>query len=271
MRTVLAAIDNSVAARSVLATAKSLSRVFGAQVEAIHAGDGNDRNASAAAEAAGVELRTVEGPTVPALVTATGDDAVAALVVGTRSLPVASRPVGSTALEVITSVLKPVIVVPPNARRVESLERVLVPLEGTPATSLAPRALIELATDAAVEVVVLHVYDAATLPAFTDQPQHEAPAWREEFVARYCPGGIGKVSMQVRLGRREEEILRAAAEVEADLVALGWAQELAAGRAPVVRELLERGRTPVLLVPLRLAPNHSAQSASSGSLARHVA
>ena len=55
--------------------------------------------------------------------------------------------------------------------------------------------------------------------------------------------------MQVRLGRREEEILRAVNETEPDLVALGWAQELAAGRAPVVRELLERGRIPVLLVP----------------------
>ena len=37
-----------------------------------------------------------------------------------------------------------------------------------------------------------------------------------------------------------------------DLIALGWAQEIAGGRAPVVRELLERGRIPVLLVPMHL-------------------
>jgi hypothetical protein len=58
--------------------------------------------------------------------------------------------------------------------------------------------------------------------------------------------------MQVRLGRREEEILRAVKETQPDLVALGWAQELAAGRAPVVRELLERGRIPVLLLPMQV-------------------
>jgi nucleotide-binding universal stress UspA family protein len=140
--------------------------------------------------------------------------------------------------------------------RREEMKRVLVPLEGTVGTSLAPKRLIELARDAEIEVVALHVHDAETLPAFTDQPQHEAAAWREEFVARYCPWGIGEVSMQVRLGRREEEILRAASETQADLVALGWAQELAGGRAPVVRELLERGHTPVLLVPVELVRNN---------------
>jgi nucleotide-binding universal stress UspA family protein len=268
MRTVLAAIDNSPAARSVIAMAQSLGRVFDAKVEAIHVGEGKNRIAVAAAQAAGLELQTIDGPAVPALVAAAQDDAVATLVVGTRSLPVAGRAIGSTAIDVITSLLKPVVVVPPNSRPVDTLDRVLVPLEGTPATSLAPRALIELGTDANVEIIVLHVHSERTLPAFTDQPQHEAAAWREEFVARYCPWGIGKVTMQVRLGRREEEILRAAAETEADLVALGWAQELAAGRAPVVREVLERGHTPVMLVPLHLASTPSPRKEQPWSRSR---
>lgn len=34
------------------------------------------------------------------------------------------------------------------------------------------------------------------------------------------------------------------------MIALGWAQELAEGRAAVVREALERSRVPVLLVPV---------------------
>src|SRR6266545_4020420 len=99
----------------------------------------------------------------------------------------------------------------------------------------SPKALIELAQDASVEIVVLHVHDATTLPAFTDQPQHQARAWGEEFVARYCPWGVGNVRVELRVGRREEEILAAASETESDLIALGWAQELATGRAPVVR------------------------------------
>jgi nucleotide-binding universal stress UspA family protein len=250
MRKVVAALDNSIAARAVLATAGRLAPLFDAEVEAVHVGEGGDCVASDAAAAGGLELRLLEGPTVPALVAAAEDDDVAVLVLGTRRLPVGA--IGSTALDVITSLLKPVVVVPPDAARVGRLERVLVPLEGTPQTSLAPKGLIELAHDADVEVVVLHVHDAATLPSFTDQPQHEAAAWRDEFVARYCPWGIGKVSLQVRFGRREEKILRAAVETNADLIALGWAQDLAAGRAPIVREVLERGRVPVLLVPSRV-------------------
>jgi nucleotide-binding universal stress UspA family protein len=77
-------------------------------------------------------------------------------------------------------------------------------------------------------------------------------AWADEFVARYCPWGIGKVSVELRVGRPGEEILAAAEATDAHLIALGWSQEIDWGRAPVVRALLERGRTPVLLVPVRL-------------------
>jgi nucleotide-binding universal stress UspA family protein len=251
MRKVVAALDNSAAAGSVLATAQSLAAVFGAGVEAVHVGEDGERIAAGAAGAAGLELRRLGGPVVPALARAAVDPDAVALVVGTRGLP-GGRKVGSTALELITSVRRPVVVVPPDVREAGALKRVLVPLEGTPLTSLAPTEMIQLAQDADVEILVLHVHDAASLPAFTDQPQHEADAWREEFVARYCPWGIGNVSMQIRVGRREEEVVAAAAELGADLVAIGWAQRLAAGRAPIVREVLERGRTPVLLIPLRV-------------------
>jgi nucleotide-binding universal stress UspA family protein len=253
VKRVIAALDNSLAARGVLATAGALARVFGAEVDAVHVGDEPDRLASSAATAAAIELRKLTGSIVPALVEAAEAEDVVALVVGTRRLPLGGRPVGATALELITSLLKPVVVVPPDAAWSGALRRVLVPLEGTPSTSLAPKALIELAQDASVEIVVLHVHDAATLPAFTDQPQHQARAWGEEFVARYCPWGVGNVRVELRVGRREEEILAAASETESDLIALGWAQELATGRAPVVREVLERGRIPVLLVPVHLA------------------
>ena len=43
-----------------------------------------------------------------------------------------------------------------------------------------------------------------------------------------------------------------AAECACDLIALGWSQELAQGRAPVVRATLARSRLPVLLVPVRV-------------------
>ena len=250
MRKVIAALDNSAAAAAVVAVAGSLAESFDGDVEAVHVHEDGDRIAAGTAAAAGLGLRRLEGPVVPALAHAAEAADAVALVVGTRGMP--GRALGSTALEVITSITKPVVVVPPDATNPGRLKRILVPLEGTVPTSFGPKTLIELADDANIEIVVLHVHDPETVLAFTDQPQHEVEAWREEFVARYCPWGIGKVSMRVCIGRREDEIVRAVAESDADLVAIGWMQRLSAGRAPVVRELLERARTPVLLVPLEL-------------------
>jgi nucleotide-binding universal stress UspA family protein len=270
VKKVIAALDNSLATGAVLATAGNFARVLGAELEAVHVGEDRDQIASSEATSAGVELRNLSGPIVAALVEAAAAEDVVALVVGTRRMPLGDRPVGATAVEVITSLLKPVVVVPPDAARPVALRRVLVPLEGTVSTSLAPRALIELAQDANVEIVVVHVHDAATLPAFTDQPQHEARAWAEEFVARYCPWGVGKVTVELRVGRRQEEILAAANETEADLIALGWAQELAAGRAPVVREVLERGHIPVLLVPVHTAAQSARKKGASWNSSRSL-
>ena len=252
MRKVIAALDNSSAARAVLATAANLAQLFDAEVVALHVGEDGDRTARAAAAANGLVLRPVQGPTVPALVEAASAPDVVLLVLGARRLATGARPIGTTALDVITSLLKPVVVVPPDAVCGPEFRRVLVPLEGTISTSLAPKGIIELARDAELDVCVLHVHDASTLPSFTDQAQHQVRAWGNEFVARYCPCGIGKVTVELRVGHSAEEILAVAEETEAHLIALGWSQEIDWGRAPVIREVLERGRTPVLLVPLKL-------------------
>jgi len=253
MKKVIAAVDNSSAARTVLSTAKPFALLFGGEVEAVHVRSEGGELARREAELAGVPFRAVDGQTVDALVAAGEAEHVAAIVLAARSLLHSERAIGSTALEVITSLEKPVVVVPPEVRDRGTLRRVLVPLEGTLSSSLAPRAVIELADDAHLEVIVLHVHAPDELPAFTDQLQHQAATWGSEFLARYCPWGLGKVSLELRVGRRAEQILAVADEAEADLIALGWSCELAAGRAPVVREVLERGHVPTLLVPVQLA------------------
>jgi hypothetical protein len=60
------------------------------------------------------------------------------------------------------------------------------------------------------------------------------------------------VRLETRVGRSDELVPIVAAECGCDLVALGWSQELAPGRAPVVRATVERSHLPVLLVPVRL-------------------
>lgn len=266
MKTVLAALDNSLAGTPVLAAARALASLLEARVEAVHVRTNGDRTARNTAQAAGIPLSTVSGPVVERLVQAGQVEDVVALAIGARGTPSGRRPLGGTAAAVATALLKPVIVVPPDAPAREEFRRVLVPLEASLSASLAPRTILELAREATVEAVALHVYDEDSLPPFTDQPQHEQAAWAQEFLARYCPAGLGSVRLETRVGRSDELVPLVADECGCDLVALGWSQELAAGRAPVVRGTLERSRLPVLLVPVRLLA-HLDRNATSGAVA----
>jgi nucleotide-binding universal stress UspA family protein len=252
MSRVIAALDNSLAANPVLMTAIALGRVLDAGVEAVHVRVNGDRVARSAAGAAQVPLRTASGLVVERLIEIGLASDVVALVVGARGSPLGQRPLGGTALAVATSLPKPLVVVPPEIRWPGQLRRVLVPLEGRETGSHTPRAIVELAQGEDLDVVVLHVLEEESLPRFTDQPQHEQTAQVEEFLRRYCPWGIGKVRLEVRVGRCDECVPVVAEEVDADIIALGWAQELEPGRAPVVRAALARGGIPVLLVPVNV-------------------
>ncbi|GAA1798723.1 universal stress protein [Planosporangium flavigriseum] len=251
MRQVLAALDRSPAAKPVLAAARALAAFLGVQVTALHVRcDGSEVPRRLAADA-GVPLRVIDGDVVARLVEAAEADEVAVLVIGARRIPTDPRPLGATAVTVATTVTKPVLVVPPQADPHVSYTRVLAPLEGSVATSLAPRPLIELAARVGIDIVVLHCLGPQTLPAFTDQPQHEHAIWASEFLARHCPWGNSAVRFEARLGRSEDLVPIVAREVGCDLIVLGWSQMFTPGRARVVRATLERSSVPVLLVSVR--------------------
>jgi nucleotide-binding universal stress UspA family protein len=216
----------------------------------VHVHTNGDRTARSTAEAAGISFHTIEGSVVEQLVEAGGADDVVALAIGARGTPSAARPLGGTASAVASALPKPVMIVPPDADPAGKFHRVLVPIEGLASHTLAPRWLFEPAREAGVDVLALHIHDADSIPAFTDQPQHEQPAWAAEFVRRYCPWGIGEVRLETRVGRIGELIPIVAGERHCDLIALGWSEELSSGRAPVVRETLGRAAVPVLLVPV---------------------
>jgi nucleotide-binding universal stress UspA family protein len=250
MTQVLAALDNTLADRPVVATARRLGELLDADVQPVHVRVDSERTARLVAEAAGLSLIELAGKPIDELVRAAGAEHVVSIVLGARATPGGARPAGSTALAVAARVPKPVVIVPPDTPRPGRLERILVPLEGTSSSSLAPRGVIEMATRAHIDVIVVHVLDEESIPAFTDQPQHEPAAWAQEFLNRYCPGRAETVRFESRVGHCEELIPRAAEETGADLIALGWARELAPGRATVVRAALARARVPVLLVPV---------------------
>jgi nucleotide-binding universal stress UspA family protein len=268
MKTVLAALDRGLAAKPVLMTAQAFAELLEADVRALHVRVNGCAAPRAMAEAAGVPLDIVRGDVKQSLIHASAADDVAAVVIGARGIPTDPRPFGATAQAVATAVRKPVVLVPPEANPPTRIRSVLVPLEGDVSRSLAPQLLIELGRGVGVQLTVLHVLAAHAIPAFTDQPQHEQTAWVREFLARYCPWGIDVVEYESRIGRAEELIPAVAKECGCDLIALGWSQALARGRAAVVRATLERSQVPVVLVPIAGEPDRGHTRSLAAPVAR---
>jgi nucleotide-binding universal stress UspA family protein len=245
---VLAALDDSATAGPVIAVAHELGRILDARVQGVHVltGPGPVPERLTGAR---IPLWTVRGDVVDRIVAAGSREDVVAVTIGARCRRADGPPLGSTAVGVATALAKPVVVVPPHADPDAKLRRALIPLEGTVTTSLALRPIIELAPDAGLEMVVLHVLRPEAVPPFSDQPQHEHVAWAREFLHRYCRWGIGVVRMLTRVGHTAELVPMVARDTSSDLVVLGWSGKLAGGRAPVVRAVLEQVPVPVVLIP----------------------
>jgi nucleotide-binding universal stress UspA family protein len=133
---------------------------------------------------------------------------------------------------------------------------------------MAPRVLLEPALGTKLDIVALHVLAPDAIPAFTDQPCHEQEAWAREFLARYCRWGIAGVRLVTRVGRREDQVARAARDFGCDMVVMGWSQRLAGNHARVVRATLERSDAPVMLFPVArtwTGPTAQAQGSLGGA------
>jgi hypothetical protein len=76
-----------------------------------------------------------------------------------------------------------------------------VPLDGTPAATRAVEQALGWFAGSEVEIVSLHVFDAATVPRFWDRPEHDHPAWSQEFLARNVPTAGAHLEIR-RAGRR---------------------------------------------------------------------
>ncbi len=260
MTRVIAAIADDSAASAVLSSARAIAGLFSATVEALHVGE--ERAAVAvAAQEAGVTLRTVAGGAVEVLARAAAEEDVAAVVIGARGAPGGKRPAGSTAVALVTSLNKPVAVVPPDAVVERPIESVLVPLDGTALSAAALREIVELAANAELRIVVAHIQLERSLPAFSDHLPHEVRAWSEEFIARYCPSATG-AALELRVGEPHEHVLDILRASRCDLVALGWSQNLAGGRAAVVRRMLAESPVPVLLTPASDDPTFALAAAT---------
>jgi hypothetical protein len=206
----------------------------------------------AAASSVDVAVRVLEGDPIEEIVAAAADPAVSLAVLGARGVVGGPRPVGHTARAVLEQVDKPVLVVPPDSRSVGrggAIHRVLVPLEGTAASSDAVTPVLCDLADAGVAVLPLHVFDVHSVPPFWDQHAHAGDTFAVEFATRWC--GAPSEELHLRRGTASDTIVRTAHGEPVDLIALGWSRDLSPGRAAIVRAALSDARVPVLLVPTR--------------------
>jgi nucleotide-binding universal stress UspA family protein len=141
--------------------------------------------------------------------------------------------------------VKPVVLVPPGARLSQRIQRVLLPLDGTAQSAAAVAEAAERFARGGAELVVLHVFDARTVPKFWNQHAHASQAWEQEFLARYC--ALPRARLELRSGAAAEHVAKVAAAEQADLIALAWSQRLEPGRAAAVRRTILDAEVPVML------------------------
>ena len=168
---------------------------------------------------------------------------------------------GRTALKVLHDAPCPMVLVPPERGAIPwHLHHVLVPHDGTPSTSAALQPAAEIANRGHAELLVVHVTDvkrapvevgSLTTPLYVDQPQHEWPAWANEFSNRLtcmCPLGRLHVRIMLAHGDIAAEVLRLSEEQSTDLIVLAWRGIWEASRATTLKNILREARCPILVV-----------------------
>lgn len=227
MNTVVAAFERGDQRESIVATAAAVATIVGANV----------REVDLTAEG------HLSGSVGRVLAELADPEAVLAV------LPWATS-IDDLAWQVLQQVHKPTIVTPTD-RPPGRISRALIPLDGTPESAAAVAETIRLLAQAGVDLIVLHVFNATTVPRFWDHPEHAEPAWQKEFLARYCdqPGA----HVELRSGVAGDHVLDLAATENVDLIAVGWSQRLDQGHARTLRRTLSDANVPVLVVPI-LAP-----------------
>lgn len=253
MRTLTAAIDDSPAARAVLETAKRVAVLVSARVEAVHVEENDSgRSAQAFSDAARVPLHVRSGDVVAALTSEVSERDSIALIVGTRDASAGASPAGHIALDLLESLERPIVVVPPLAVD-RPLNRILVAVEGDGASRELQGLLEHLDDDATPEVIAFHVIEPHDLPMFADSPVLEAEAFEREFMIRASSAVLAdpsSVRLEMRVGSAPDALREAARDLDVDLVVMAWHRDLSEGHGRLVHEMLTGSTVPVVLFPL---------------------
>jgi nucleotide-binding universal stress UspA family protein len=185
--------------------------------------------------------------------------------------PDPDRALGHVARAVVARSPAPVLLLPPSYREALPWERLLVPLSGEAEADRILGLAVRVADTLGLEVHVAHVAgeDAGhcgleATARYADALHHEYPNRLDELVSRSAPGSTRDERRRIKdvaLGRGDiaAELLGLAERKRVSALVAGWHGRLSSGHARVLKRLIHRIESPVLLVraaarvPFRLA------------------
>jgi len=261
-------LDGTVLSRSVIPVARLLSELYSAAPHVMYAGP-NEMNPEEMPALLGVSESQLPGAVFdprngdPAkrIVHAARNLEQSMIVMCTHSGTHADG-FGTVAECVLASGPERIVVVPPERGETPwHLRRILLAHDGTPASDIASGPAAGLSIIAGAEVIALHVAarqaarpEPGSLPAprYIDQPQHEWPAWTQEFMDRMlalgAPSSAVRFNLVVAGGQPGSEIAQLAREKEVDFVIMAWDGEWQSARHLATRVVIRTSGCPVLLV-----------------------
>lgn len=268
--TILVALQDSQDAAAAVPAAKLLARLEDATLHFLYvgasAGEGRDllkELGLTSEDLHGGVLNQVDR--TPEAIAAAANNTPSPLVIA-NARPVGNdleSPLGVLCDAVLSSPLSQVLIVPPDWNGNSwGLQKIVLAHDGSPSADAAISTAANLARRAGANVIALHVAarkapqfaEIGSLPAprYIDQPQHEWPAWANEFMQRMIALGASPAAVNFKLlvtgGQPGSEIADFAVENHADLVVMAWHGRWEAEHAGTLRVVIRRSACPVFLV-----------------------
>lgn len=172
------------------------------------------------------------------------------------------RSIGEVTMGIIQKTKIPIMLICSDLENLPAKDwkpvRMLCPLDGSPMASAEMKRVFSIARLLGAEIDILNVavhgkrsVEAGTITTheYEDYPQHDLPAWVDEFVRRCCearPPDV-EISMFQLAGEPVRTMVEFSARNNDDLIVLTWKGQLGADRAQTVKGLLKTTKVPILL------------------------
>lgn len=261
---ILLPLDGSPEAAKGIGCAMWLAETLGATLHILHATaerlpghEALERLRVRSGERAPVVVHQLAGNAATAVLNAVTAHGVALVVMSASGESASAGTVrdhhlGSIAQAVIEDCPVPVLLLPVHYREMLPWTSMLAAASGEAAADQALETAVQLATALGLKVTVVHS-EEGSLAAYADTMHHEYPRRVEEMVERGLAGCANEEWQCVeqallRGGDPATVLLQQIAQRTSSVLALGWHGAFEAGRALVLKQLLEQAECALLLV-----------------------